>query len=962
MSDLMHYGTPRHSGRYPWGSGKNPQHNKNFLTRYNELKAKGFSDADIAKGFEMKSASQLKARLYNAKNEVKKENMISAFNMMDDGKSNTDIAKRLGVTEGTIRQWRKMGRDEALGRRDKTREIADALKTAVDTKGYIDVGSGTEYSLNTNASRKKAALQVLQDEGYALHNIQVDQAGTKSGMKTTVQVLAPPGTKYVDIAKDIQSRKKEIATIEDYENADTKVSKLGLPPVESISSSRIKIVYDEEGGTKKDGVIELRRGLDDLNLGGAQYAQVRIGVDGTHYLKGMAMYSDNMPDGVDVIFNTNKKQGTPLEKVLKPMKEISPGVIDQDNPFGASIKSEEDLKRVPRRYIGKDGKEHISPINVVNEEGDWSGWSKTLAAQMLAKQPKELAKKQLDLTYDIYKSELDEIKNLTNPVVKKKLLEDYASNMDSTAVHLKAAGLPRQASKVILPIDSLKDHEIYAPGYKTGETVALVRFPHAGTFEIPVLKVNNYNKEASSVMREAKDAVGINSKVAERLSGADFDGDTVLVIPTGGSVKIKSSPPLEGLKDFDPKKEYAITDRKEREAAGEKLPKKLENKAKQVQMGIVTNLITDMTIQNAPEEDMAKAVKHSMVVIDGEKHDLDYRRSYKDNEIDRLRATYQIQPDGSIGGAATLISRAKSQQRVDTRDEVHPKKEFAESDEYYGQKLYRDRVKDTYVDKKKNTKLVNEYNKLKKQGLSEIEIATEMGRESPKQLREEMYTPTGKIKHRQFISTKMAEANDARELISEYNTPIEREYAKYANRLKSLANEARKEYYTTDNPHRDPAAAKKYAPQVESLEHKLEIAQRNAPRERQAQLMANKIIAMKKEEYPDKSDDADWNKKIRNDALRTARDTYGAHKTPITIEPKEWEAIQSHAIGSTKLRKILDNADMKVVREMAMPKRSKPLSASQEAIAKTMKARGFTTEEIAQRVGVSASTILKVID
>lgn len=104
MSDLMHYGTPRHSGRYPWGSGKNPQRNKNILTRYNELKAQGFSDADIAKGFGMKSASELKARVYNAKNEIKKENMESAFNMMDDGLSNVHIAERLGVTEGTVRQ------------------------------------------------------------------------------------------------------------------------------------------------------------------------------------------------------------------------------------------------------------------------------------------------------------------------------------------------------------------------------------------------------------------------------------------------------------------------------------------------------------------------------------------------------------------------------------------------------------------------------------------------------------------------------------------------------------------------------------------------------------------------------------------------------------------------------------------------------------------------------------------
>ena len=64
-------------------------------------------------------------------------------------------------------------------------------------------------------------------------------------------------------------------------------------------------------GIEKDGVIELRRGVEDLDLNGNRYAQVRILVDGTHYLKGMAVYSDDMPDGVDVVFNTNKKKGTP---------------------------------------------------------------------------------------------------------------------------------------------------------------------------------------------------------------------------------------------------------------------------------------------------------------------------------------------------------------------------------------------------------------------------------------------------------------------------------------------------------------------------------------------------------------------------------------------------------------------------------------------------------------------------
>ena len=914
MSDLMHYGTPRHSGRYPWGSGKNPQRNKNILTRYNELKAQGFSDADIAKGFGMKSASELKARVYNAKNEIKKENMESAFNMIDDGKSNVHIAERLGVTEGTVRQWRKMGREEALGRRDENRRIADILKNAVDEKGFIDIGSGTEIDLGVNENRKKMAVDILKDEGYTVHNIQVDQQGTKNGQKTTVQVLAPPGTEWKDVIKNTD----KIRTVIDHEKDPSEfMMKKSLPPVESISSDRVMIRYGEEGGLGKDGVIEIRRGLEDLNLGNAKYAQVRIGVDDKLYLKGMAMYSDNVPDGYDVIFNTNKSLGTPFEKVLKPMKD------DKDNPFGASIKSEEELKRVPRTYIGKDGKEHVSPINVVNEEGDWGEWSRTLASQMLSKQPLQLAKRQLNLSYDIKKSELDEINSLTNPVVKKKLLEEFASDCDSTAVHLKAAALPRQQSKVILPIPSLKDTEIYAPGYKQGEMVALVRYPHQGTFEIPILKVNNTNKEAKSVMHNAADAVGINSHTAEKLSGADFDGDTVLVIPTGGNVKIRTSDRPAALKNpvtgeiFDPKTSYAIKNREEREAAGEKLPKKMSSEYKQREMGVVSNLVTDMTITGAKLQDIGLAAKYAQVVIDAEKHDLDFRQARKDCEIDRLRKEYQRQSDGSTGGAATLLSRAKSDIRVDTRKEVIPKKEERTSDSYTGEKKYEIKKGDTYIDEH------------------------------------------GVQQHRKMKSTQMAETNDARTLISDYNTPMEREYATYANRLKSLANDARKMYYTTDNPKRDPEAAKKYAPEVKSLNQKLKIAQENAPRERQAQLLANKIVSMKKAEYPEDSKDKDWLKKRKNEALRTARATYGASKEPVVITPREWEAIQHRAIGSTNLNKILNNADMTVVKKMAMPKTSRGMTDSQARVAKQMNDRGYTLEEIASRFGVSTSTVSK---
>ena len=892
MSELMHYGTPRHSGRYPWGSGKNPQRSKNFKSKVDELKKKGLTESQIAKGFGM-SVDQLRARVSISSNEINKENVDRANRLKEKGYSNVKIGEIMGHPESTIRAWLKPG---ARDKRDATLNVADELMKQVDNKGYIDVGRGAELSLNTTDTKLKTAIAIAEEKGYKKINVQVDQLGTAAGQKTTISVLAPPGTTY----RDVVSNMDKIKPIEDNDpNYIAKeISKLGLPPVNSISSDRIKVVYAEQHGTDKDGVIELRRGLEDLNLGGARYAQVRIGVDGTHYLKGMAMYSDKMPEGVDVIFNTNKHEGTPLEKVLKPMKD------DPDNPFGASIKSEDALSSVPRYFTDKDGNVHVSPINVVNEEGDWGKWSKTLASQMLSKQPLQLAKKQLDLTYSIKKSEFDEIMSLTNPVVKKKLLESFADDCDASAVHLKAAALPRQAAHVILPISSLKDNEIYAPHYKSGEMVALIRFPHAGTFEIPVLKVNNSNKEANSLIHNARDAVGINSSVAERLSGADFDGDTVLVIPTGGAVKIKSTPQLEGLKGFDPKEQYKI-DRSD--PIQDKIPK-IKPQTKQLEMGKVSNLITDMTIKGASPEELARAVRHSMVVIDSEKHDLDYRRSARENGIDELKQIYQVRPDGGYGGASTLISKAKSEERVYRRKELSPDPET-------GEKRYEYKKGDTYLDKK------------------------------------------GNVVRRTMESTQMAEAKDATKLISVNNTAMERAYAKYANQMKALGNEARKEYVALGKelPRRSPTAAKTYAKEVAELNSALNLAEKNAPKERQAQLIANAVVSAKRKANPDMTKEEI--KKLKGQALATARIRTGAQKQLIIFSDRQWEAVQNNAISPTKLSKILNNSDMDAVRKRATPRQTKGMSNAQIALAKSMSARGYTLTEIADRFGVSTTTI-----
>ncbi len=897
-------GAPVGSGRYPLGSGENPnQHDDSFLASVKRLREQGLTDKEIYSSMGMNS-SQFRAKLSIEKNAKRASDISRARILMDHGYGYTEIGRQMGVPESTIRSWL----DPVIKERAmKTTNVANALKEAVDKKKYVDVGAGTENYMGISRQRLKTAIAQLKEEGYQTGEVWIEQLGT--GKMTDVLVLYGPDTTY----QDVQNHKGDIKLVTDY-TEDLGRTIQNIEPPRSIDSKRVKVIYAEDGGGDKDGVIEIRRGCEDLNLGGAAYAQVRIAVDGTHYLKGMAIYGDNMPPGCDVIFNTSKHKGTPVmgpkdNTVLKPLKvDKTTGEIDQDNPFGSTIKNEEQLRLIQKHYVDKNGNKQLSALNVVNEEGTWEGWSKTLSSQFLSKQSPDLAKKQLDLAYKKKYEEFESYNSLTNPVVKKYFLDRFADSCDSDAVSLKAAALPRQSNSVILPITSLKDTEVYAPNYRNGEEVILVRHPHAGTFEIPRLRVNNNNKEGISIIGNHRDAIGINPKTAAKLSGADFDGDSVIIIPTAGQ-KIKTSPSLKGLDGFDPKEAYP----------GYPGMPKMKSKTKQIEMGKISNLITDMTLKGASQDELARAVRHSMVVIDAEKHNLNYKQSAQDNGIKELKKKYQEH------GASTLISRAKSKFDVPERENR------TAVDPETGEKLYFEKKDNTYTVEKVN-KRTGEVSYITKQRMQE--------------------------------STKMAEAKDARTLISNKNTRMEQVYADYANKMKALGNTARKEAYWTKPKKRVPSAAETYKNEVISLNSKLNNAMKNRPLERQAQLIANQIVAMKVGNDKSIKEDKDHYRKLKNQALEGARFRVGADKkhTNIVISDREWEAIQAGAISPTQLTKILNNTDMDQVRELAMPKVIFEMPANQIATAKAMSNNGYTMSEIADRLGVSTTTVGKMID
>lgn len=919
---LMHYGIPRRSGRYPWGSGDDPYQRggKDFLGRIDELKKQGWSETpeNIQKEFGL-TTSQYRTEKALAKNERRMLNVATAKSLKEDGLGDSEIGRRMGVNESTVRSWLN---EESETRMNEAKKTSDFIKKQIDEKGIIDVGSGVERELGISKERLNQSLELLEREGYPVYGGRIPQA-TNKGKFTTVKVVCPPGTEHKDIYEAFNNDK--VKSLKEYTSHDGGDTFDKYMPPSSFDSKRLKIRYADEGGIDKDGIIEIRRGVDDLSLGNSRYAQVRILVDGTHYLKGMAVYSDDMPDGVDIVFNTNKSKGTPAlgpknNTVLKPIKD------DPENPFGALIKA-----GGQSYYIDKDGKRQLSPINKTREQGDWDEWQDALPSQFLSKQSLSLAKKQLNLAASDKMAEFDEINSLTNPTVKKYLLKSFADDCDAAAVNLKAAALPGQKYHVIIPINSLSDNEVYAPGYEPGTKLALVRYPHGGTFEIPILTVNNKNADGKKLIGPTSiDAIGINKNIADRLSGADFDGDTVMCIPThdkSGKVKIVSTPELKGLKGFDPKLKYAYS-KEDIESGKARIMKNT-----QTEMGVISNLITDMTLQGASNDELAAAVRHSMVVIDAEKHKLNYKQSEIDNNISALKKTYQrhIDADGNIrvGGASTLISRAKGETPVIKRQgtpQINIKgKPWYDPNKPEGSLIYKTADDATYEVKKINKKT------------GEETIVT---------------------KYRTQKSTKMAETDDAYSLVSDLNTPMERLYADYANKMKSLANQARKEMVSTGKIKYDASAKATYQKEVESLESKLNIALLNAPRERLAQLKANAEVAAKKQADPNmKPGDV---KKASQQALTKYRKEVGSvarSDRSINITDKEWEAIQAGAISESKLIKILNNTDIDVLREKATPKTRNTVSQAQVNRIKALSASNYTLADIAKKLGLSTSTV-----
>lgn len=896
--DLLHYGILRKSGRYPWGSGQDEyQRSRDFYSTIDAMKAKGLSQKEIAQGVGL-SISDLRSTTTIAKEQIILGQTNRAVALRDKGVSIQAIADDLGIPTPTVRL--RLKNSENI-KESSLRSTAEVLRKNVNEHTIVDIGKGVELQMGISPEKLKAAVGVLRDEGFETYTLQTPQVGTNNN--TNQKVLVPPGTTFGE-AKRMTS---QIHTMGDWTENEG-LTYFGIHEPLSISSKRLKVNFAEDGGTDADGTIYIRPGKKDLDMGKNNYAQVRIAIDGSHYIKGMAILKDDLPDGVDIVFNTNKSRDVGKLGALKPLK------ADSDNPFGSEI------KRQIMDIDPKTGKERVtSALNIVNETGDWDDWRKSLPSQFLAKQPHSLIKSQLQTTREETAQRLAEIEKINNPIVRKNVLAKYAEQIDSDAVDLRAASMPRQRTQVIIPEPKLNKNEIYAPNFKTGESVVLIRYPHAGRFEIPEVTVNNNNRAAKKLLGNAVDAIAIHPSVASKLSGADFDGDTVVVIPNP-SGKIKGSKSMgsaariyeQGLNGFEPQRKYSGYEVKN----GKPNFKLMTNTG--LEMGKITNLITDMSIQGAKPEHVVRAVKHSMVVIDAEKHKLNYKQSEIDNGIAQLKTLYQGSPNS---GAKTLLSQATAKTEIPER-KLRPAREGGSVDPKTGKQIYVD----TGKTKSKYDPKTQTYD-------NDVQVAK-----------------TEKVK-------RLALTDDAYTLVRDKADPVERLYADHANAMKAMADKARLRASRIANPPTNPKAKEIYKSEVDQLVADLKAAQKQKPLERKAQIIARETVIAKRQDDPLLRTDKDRRKKVERQAVYAARARLNLKRPVIDISDRQWDAIQSGAVSPSRLSSILEYADPKRVAELSMPRQNAVMTKSVTARAKAMFAAGATNADVAATLGISQSTL-----
>jgi predicted transcriptional regulator len=324
----------------------------------------------------------------------------------------------------------------------------------------------------------------------------------------------------------------------------------------------------------------------------------------------------------------------------------------------------------------------------------------------------------------------------------------------------------------------------------------------------------------------------------------------------------------------------------------------------------------------------------AQLIIDAEKHKLNWRGAEEEYRISELHEKYQGK---KRGGAVTIVSKASGEYDVPEGEEYYDidPKTGAKIPKYTGKKR-------VYFTREDDTKYYKDL--------------------LPKQAG---YDPNAKDVTQK--STKMAETSDANTLVSPYKYRIETIYANYANQCKALANEARKESLVKKETPYSKQAADTYKEEVAHLTELIENSKVNAALERLAQRSAKVIIDERIAKYPERynkktPDGKKHISKLKNQVTNQQRKIVSKQR-PFDITPREWEAIEAGALHKSDVKEIINRANSDQVKKYAMPKNTdySTLSPANLAHARAMINSGYTQADVAASFNISPSTLSKLL-
>ena len=229
-----------------------------------DIREEGRTETQIANELGL-TTTQLRNAITYARKEEREYNREQVAGMKEAGLSNVEIGQRLGISEGTVRNYISDNKSSKATSEQQLDNIEKALSDSLKQTGHLDVGVGVERQLGVSRTKFNAVVnQMVENGDLYIHNIQIQRLNDPT--KYTIVKVLSTEPDYLKVLKDSTN----IGNLEYFSDDKALESAKRFETPQMVDLNRIKIRYQEDGGADLDGLIEIRKGTEDLDLGNSQ--------------------------------------------------------------------------------------------------------------------------------------------------------------------------------------------------------------------------------------------------------------------------------------------------------------------------------------------------------------------------------------------------------------------------------------------------------------------------------------------------------------------------------------------------------------------------------------------------------------------------------------------------------------------------------------------------------------------